>query len=131
MTTDDAIIARATALALPLGEVVARPMFGGYGLYLGGAMFSIVTGGALYLKADATTAARFEAAGAAPFSYMRQGRRVRLSFWTLPGGGLDEGDCFRSWVEVAVAAARRSKRAAAGCGKGRRRAPKMARKQGR
>lgn len=117
MTTDGAIIARATALALPLGEVAARPMFGGYGLYLDGAMFAIVTGGALYLKADATTAPRFEAAGAVPFSYTRQGRRVRLSFWTLPGDGLDEGDSFRSWAEVAVAAAQRSKRAAAGRGK--------------
>ena len=131
MTTDGAIIARATALALPLGEVVARPMFGGYGLYLDGAMFAIVTTGALYLKADATTAPRFQAVGAVPFSYTRQGRRVRLSFWTLPGGGLDEGESFRSWVEVAVAAARRSKRATAGRGKGHRRPPEMARRQGR
>jgi DNA transformation protein len=114
MTADAGIVAHATALALPLGDVVARHMFGGHGLYLDGAMFAIVSGGTLYLKTDATTRPRFEAAGAAPFTYMRRGRRVRLSFWTLPPGGLDDGDAFLPWAELAVAAARKAKRSVAG-----------------
>jgi DNA transformation protein len=114
MTAGGEVVARATALALPLGDVLARHMFGGYGLYLDGAMFAIVSGGALYLKTDATTSPRFEAAGAVPFTYMRRGRRVRLSFWTLPGGGFEDMDSFLPWAELALAAARKSKHAAAG-----------------
>ncbi|MGE0651456.1 MAG: TfoX/Sxy family protein [Alphaproteobacteria bacterium] len=131
MTTDGVLVARTTALALPLGEVVARRMFGGYGLYLDGTMFAIVTGGALYLKADPTTAPRFEAAGASPFGYMRRGRRVRLSFWALPKSGLDDGDVFLPWAELALAAARKAKHAAAGRRKRRPAPSAMPRRRGR
>jgi DNA transformation protein len=131
MTTDGDVVARTTALALPLGEVVARRMFGGYGLYLDGAMFAIVTGGTLYFKAEATTAPRFEAAGASPFSYMRQGRRVRLSFWSVPVGAFDDGGTFLPWAELALAAALKAKRGAARRSKRRPKPPRMARGYGR
>jgi DNA transformation protein len=131
VTADEDMVARTTALALPLGEVVARRMFGGHGLYLDGAMFAIVSGGTLYLKTDATTRARFEAAGAAPFTYMRRGRRVRLSFWTLPAGGLDDGDAFLPWAELAVAAARNAKRSVAARAKRRSKPGPAGRRYGR
>lgn len=110
MTEDDTLIARVAALALPLGPVTARRMFGGHGLYLDGAMFAIVGDGVLYLKTDAANRARFEAAHCAPFAYERQGRRVRLSFWTLPDGALRDARAFLPWAESARDAARRTKR---------------------
>lgn len=111
MSADTDIIARTTALAMPLGEVQARRMFGGFGLYLDGAMFALVARGALYLKADGETTPQFESAGTSPFTYNRKGKDVSLSFRTLPGGAFDDMDAFLPWAELAVGAARRAKRA--------------------
>ena len=58
-----------------LGPVVARAMFGGYGFYLGRAMFAI--GDAeewrIWLKVDEHTHVRFERTGGEPFIYSSKG----------------------------------------------------------
>ncbi|MFD0740475.1 TfoX/Sxy family protein [Lysobacter koreensis] len=54
-------------LFAPLGELSARRMFGGYGLYLDAVMIGVVMDDGLYLKVDAATRAQFQAAGSAPF----------------------------------------------------------------
>jgi DNA transformation protein len=107
---DAPLVARATMLAAPRGEVLVKRMFGGFGLYMEGAMFAIVGDGALWLKADAATRDDFERVGAEVFTYMRRDRRVSLSFWTVPEGGLENPDAFRPWLDRAVDAARRTKR---------------------
>ncbi len=51
-------------MLLPVGEVTSRSMFGGFGIFESGDMFAIIDSSArLYFKADATTKARYEAAG--------------------------------------------------------------------
>lgn len=110
MSADGDLVERVAALALPLGPVIARRMFSGYGLYFDGVMFAIVARGALYLKADATSAPRFREAGSGPFTYRRRGRMVALSFWRLPEAAWAGMDAFLPWAEMAVAAARRAKR---------------------
>lgn len=44
----------------PFGAVTVRRMFGGAGLFADGVMFGLVSGGQIYLKADATTMTCFE-----------------------------------------------------------------------
>ena len=61
----------------------ARRMFGGYGLYVDECS-SPDRLDRLYLKADADTAPQFAAAGCEPFVYDAQGRRVTMSYWTVP-----------------------------------------------
>ena len=41
-------------LLAPLGNVRARAMFGGYGIYRGEIMFAIITDDRMYFKADAS-----------------------------------------------------------------------------
>ncbi len=54
----------------PLGDVSARPMFGGHGVFLGGRMFALIAKDVLYLKADDANRGEFEAAGMKPYGKM-------------------------------------------------------------
>lgn len=119
-------IARCLALLLPLGPVIPRRMFDGWGFFLDGVMIALVAGERLYLKTDEQTAARFAEAGAEPFVYRRQGSPVTLSYWSAPAGSLEDPPALLAWGELAVAAARR-----AAAGKAARRARKKTAPRGR
>lgn len=93
----------------PLGPVVARRMFGGHGLFLDGIMFGLIAGeDGLYLKVDAETEPRFEAAGAEPFLYSRPDKTVKMSYRQAPEGSLEDRDELLDWAGLALAAARRA-----------------------
>ncbi len=83
-------------------------MFGGAGLYADGVMFGLVSGGQIYLKADAATAAAFEREGCAPFEYgTKTGKRAVMSYWRLPDRLYDDPDDLAQWARTALAAAQR------------------------
>ena len=108
MSSDTAFVDRVVRLLLPLGPVQARRMFGGWGLFLDGVMFALIARDRLYLKADAESVARFEAAGCAPFTYQRKGKTIALSYREAPPDTLDGAGDLLAWAELAVEAARRS-----------------------
>ena len=91
-----------------VGEVAVRRMFGGQGIYCDGLMIGLVADRVLYLKADADSRPRFEAAGGTPFVYDGKGKPVTMSYLTPPEGAVDDPEAFRSWAEEAIAAARRA-----------------------
>jgi len=66
------------------GRISLRRMFGGQGVFHEGRMFGLIAGGRLYLKADAQSAAFFEALQLSPFEYQRQGKTARLSYYEAP-----------------------------------------------
>ena len=91
------------------GPVSARRMFGGSGLFREGLMFGLVAGDTLYLKADATSRALFEAEGVEPFTYGRQGRdAVVMSYWRAPEACLEDPDEMARWCRIAFDAALRA-----------------------
>ena len=100
---------RAELLLGALGPVVARPMFGGHGVFLDGLMFALVAQSGLYFKADDDARAFFAAAGGAPFLYNRQGREIALSYWAPPKTLEDDAETLLAWGTRALAAARRVK----------------------
>ena len=91
----------------PWGGVLARRMFGGQGLFRDGTMFALVHDDTLYFRTDEANVADFRAAGMAPFSYRRDGRKVALGYHAVPPDILDEADRLAAWAERAYAAARR------------------------
>ncbi len=91
---------------LPLGPVRARAMFGGWGLFLDDAMFGLIAGERLYFKVDAETERRFAAASAEAFTYLRQGKRIAMSYRAAP---LETG-ALLPWAELGLEAARRALR---------------------
>jgi DNA transformation protein len=94
-----------------LGPVSIRSMFGGAGVYADGVMFALIAFDTLYLKADDTTTADFEAAGSEPFTYEGKGKPIRMSYWQVPERLFEDPDDMLDWARKALDVARRSKAA--------------------
>lgn len=89
------------------GRVVGRAMFGGYGLYYQGHIFAIVVDDVLYFKVTEKNRAAYEAAGAEPFAYEgKGGKRVTMSYWTVPLNVMEDGELLVSWAEQSYQVAR-------------------------
>ena len=111
MRADEGFLEWLRELLEPVGRVALRPMFGGHGLYLDGLFVAIVVDGRPYFKADAESQADFLAAGCAPFVYESGGKRVEMSYWSLPESALDSAEDMRPWARRALAAALRKPKA--------------------
>ena len=92
-----------------LGPVTARRMFGGYGIYHDGVMFGLVANDTLYLKADESTAASFEARGLERFSYDKGDKVVQMSYYLAPEEIWDDPDEAARWARQAFEVAFRAK----------------------
>ena len=103
----EALIEHLRDLFEPLGPISVRAMFGGYGLYFDGIIIGVIMDEALYLKTDAQTRGRFEAAGCAPFVYEMKGKPLPMSYWSLPEDAMDSPQAMRPWALLAIEAARR------------------------
>ena len=103
-TAAGAAAAASLAEALqPLGDVSARPMFGGHGLFEGGVMFAIVdASGDAFLRADAPLVAEFEAEGCT--------RHGRMPYWSVPPDILEDEGQLLEWATRSLDAARAAKR---------------------
>jgi DNA transformation protein len=81
-------------------------MFGGVGLYVDDLFIALIADDRLYLKANASTQAAFEAAGCEPFRYtMKDGREMTMGYWTAPEEALDSPEAMRPWARRAMEAA--------------------------
>jgi DNA transformation protein and related proteins len=92
----------------PAVRVALRRMFGGHGIYADGLMFAIEADGVIWVKADALSAAAFDARGLKPFTYVKNGKPYEMSYRELPASAFDDADELRDWVRLAREAALRS-----------------------
>jgi DNA transformation protein and related proteins len=84
-----------------LGDVHERRMFGGYGLYLHGMFFGLITSeGEFFLKADATNKAQFEKFGSRPFSPDKT--KKPMNYWLVAEEVLADGALLQSLASRAV-----------------------------
>jgi len=96
-------------LLAPIGPTRARRMFGGFGLYADDVFLALVQDEQLYLKADDTSRAEFEAAGCRPFVYDAAGKSVSLGYWTAPDEAMESPALMLPWARLAFAAALRAR----------------------
>jgi len=96
------------------GRVVARRMFGGFGVYCDGVMFALIADDVLYLKADALNRPELERAGSAPFTYEAKGRRTIMAYWRAPDDAMESRELMAPWARSALAAALRARAARPG-----------------
>jgi len=97
-------------LLSPLGEVRAKRMFGGHGLYADEVFVAIIIGEDLFLKTDETSRPAFEAAGCRPFEYQSaNGKRVALGYWSAPAEAMDSPAQMLRWARHALASALRAR----------------------
>jgi DNA transformation protein len=108
MRVSDGYLALLKDLLSDLGDVTARRMFSGAGVYIDGVIFALVIDDVLYLKTDNDSRAAFEAEGLEPFSFMKQGKRISTSYWRAPELLLDDRTEMQRWAARALQAAKQS-----------------------
>jgi DNA transformation protein len=107
-------------LLTPLGIARSRHMFGGHGLYVDDLFVALVAFDRLYLKADAQTRSRFEAAGCEPFVYDGKGQSVTLGYFSAPDEAIESPHGMQPWARLALEAALRARAARAAPARSRR-----------
>ena len=83
------------------GAIHTRKMFGGYGVYHQGIMFALVADGELYLKANEATAKQFQSCGLGPFTYVKNGKAMKMSYYQAPADFFEDKVSARQWALLA------------------------------
>jgi len=93
------------------GDVSARKMFGGAGLYCDGMMFGLIADDVAYLKVDDSNREDFVRAGASAFNpYPEKDKSVVMSYYEIPADVLEDRELLGKWAERALAVARKKKK---------------------
>ena len=111
MAAHSELVEHCRELLAPLGAVRVKRMFGGHGFYVDELFIALIAFGRLYLKADASTRARFEAAGCEPFVYDGKGKPVTMSYFTAPEDAMESPAFMQPWARLALEAALRARAA--------------------
>lgn len=90
------------------GPVRLKRMFSGHGVYSGDFCVGLMLGaGSLCLRCDDRVRSDYEALGARPFVYEKQGKMVTVgAWWVMPDSMLDEPDEVARWARVSLDIAR-------------------------
>lgn len=88
-----------------IGPVRAKSMFGGHGIFLEGLMFGLIADSVLYLKADKETENEFKAKGLEAFTYDKNGKEFKMSYYQAPEEVLENSEEMCSWANKAYGAA--------------------------
>lgn len=104
----DAFTDHCLELLNALGATRAKRMFGGVGLYVDGVFIALIADEVLFLKVDATTRPRFEAAGCLPFVYDAKGKPMTMSYFSAPQDAMDSPPAMLPWARLAFEAALRA-----------------------
>jgi DNA transformation protein len=91
--------------------VSARSMFGGAGLYCGGAIFGVMDDDQVFFKVDDATRPLYVARGAKPWEPMPGREKPSRGYYEVPGDVLDDRDELCEWARRAIEVAGRAKRA--------------------
>ena len=89
----------------PAGEVAARKMFGGVGLYLEGMFFALIADDVLYLKVDDTNRCDYETEGMGPFQPYKD-KPTTMSYYEVPVEVLEDREQLKEWADKALWAAK-------------------------
>lgn len=108
MTTERDFINYLLELLAPLDGVRAKRMFGGYGLFRAGLMFGLVSDDTLYFKVDDQCVARFTERALEPFTYMKAGKPMQMSYYRAPEETLDNSEEMCEWARLAYETALRA-----------------------
>lgn len=90
------------------GDVTARRMFGGAGLYRDGKMFGLVADNVAYLKVDETNKDKFLAAGSSPFKPYPN-KPTTMSYFEIPTDILENSEKLIEWAEESLSIQKKRK----------------------
>ena len=102
-------VAHCLELLGSMGAARSRRMFGGHGIYVDELFVGLIAFDRLYLKADVSTRASFEAAGCHPFVYDGAGKSVTMAYFSAPEEAMESPPLMQPWARLALAAALRAR----------------------
>ncbi|MEM1293854.1 MAG: TfoX/Sxy family protein [Verrucomicrobiota bacterium] len=108
MTSDQAFAEHVIELMGDFGEVSAKRMFGGHGIFREGLMFALIADGQLYLKVDPENQVEFERRDLEPFTYQRKDREMQLSYFSCPDEAFQSSGAMWPWADRGWSAALRA-----------------------
>jgi DNA transformation protein len=85
-----------------LGDVTARRMFGGAGLYAAEIFFAVIDDDTLFFKVDDSTKAVYLEAGMPPFQPYPDRPETSFRYYQVPVGVLEDRDELVAWARRAV-----------------------------
>ncbi|HBN14895.1 MAG: transcriptional regulator [Gammaproteobacteria bacterium] len=91
------------------GDIRARKMFGGHGIYHNDLMIGLVADDMLYLKVDAVSVRQFNDRCLTQFMYQKGQKMVGMSYYQAPEEALEDPSEMRHWAALAYEAALRSR----------------------
>ena len=98
-----AFLTEVVSLLAELGDVRAKAMFGGYGLYCGLTFFGLIARDRLYFKVDDDSRGEYAARGTGPFSPAPG--KVMKSYYEVPRDVFESDEELVRWARRAVAVA--------------------------
>jgi DNA transformation protein len=90
------------------GNVTARKMFGGEGLYRDGRMFGLVADDVAYMKVDDLNREHFKKAGSSPFRPYPD-KPASMSYFEVPPDVLEDPTELVKWAKRSLAIQKRKK----------------------
>jgi len=103
MATDPGFLEHVTDIFANLGPIRTGRMFGGTSLYVDDAMFAVIFGDAVYMKADPELTQKYAAAGSAAFTYdTKTGPRTIRGLMALPDSAMDDPDEALIWARLSL-----------------------------
>jgi len=84
-----------------IGPVRAKGMFGGHGIFLDKLMFALVANNILYLKVDEDTINEFKEKQLESFTYNKNGREFKMSYYQAPEETLEDEVEINYWANRA------------------------------
>ena len=79
----------------PIDDIKSRAMFGGYGIFHEGLMFTLISEDILYLKVNQTNRDMYKRAGSKPFPH-------GISYWEVPTDVIEENNELQEWANISV-----------------------------
>jgi len=98
-----AFVTEVVSLLAELGEVRAKAMFGGYGLYCGSTFFGLIAFERLFFKVDDDSRREFVRLGSEPFS--PSPGKVMRSYYEVPRSVFENDEELIRWGQRAFAVA--------------------------
>lgn len=83
-----------------LDGILAKRMFGGFGLYSHGTFFGIISDNILYLKTDEKTKKKFIDASMGPFK--PNDKQILKNYFEVPEEVIDDREELATWVDEAI-----------------------------
>jgi DNA transformation protein and related proteins len=89
----------------PFGDITARHMFGGYGIYKDGIIIALMDEEEVYFKSTPTSESFYQSFDSYPFVYEGQRRPVKMSYWNVPKTVFDDSTLLEQWIDIAYRSA--------------------------